>query len=176
MLEGLSRREPLVIVGIDPGTRSMGFGVVGRVRGQLRRVDHGAFQPPRDGTTAQKLHYLFEQVRALIAHHGPDLVALEQTFFHKNPQSTLRIGEARAVVLVAAADKGVPVIEYPTRLVKKSVTGFGGAEKLQVQEAVARELRLESLPTPHDAADALALALCALFDPALDPRFQVEGK
>ncbi len=175
MTPDLSRRDPLVAVGIDPGTRVMGFGVVGRVRGRLRRVDHGTFRPDPDLTHPLKLHFLFEQVRALVAHHRPDLLALEQTFFHKNAQSTLRIGEARAVVLVAAAGQGIPVFEYPTRLVKKSVTGFGGADKVMMQEMVARELELSEIPTPHDAADALALAICALLDPALDPRFQAAG-
>jgi crossover junction endodeoxyribonuclease RuvC len=163
---------PIVAAGIDPGTRTMGFGVVGRVSTGFARVDHGTFRPGADSTHAERLLFLFKRVKALLDHHRPDVLALEQTFFHKNPQSTLRIGEARAVVLVASADCGVPVVEYAPRHVKRAVTGHGGADKVLVQEMVARELNLDAIPTPHDAADALALALCVLNDPVFDPRFQ----
>jgi crossover junction endodeoxyribonuclease RuvC len=162
---------PVVAAGIDPGTRSMGFGVVGRVSGGFARVDHGAFRPSPGMSHPERLRFLFMRVKALLDHHRPDVLALEQTFFAKNAQSTLRIGEARAIVFVASAECGVPVVEYAPRTVKRSVTGHGGADKVQVQEMVARELNLDALPSPHDAADALALALCVLYDPALDPRF-----
>jgi crossover junction endodeoxyribonuclease RuvC len=163
---------PIVAAGIDPGTRTMGFGVVGRVNGGFARVDHGTFKPGQDSTHAERLRFLFRRVKALLDHHRPDVLALEQTFFAKNPQSTLRIGEARAIVLVASAECGVPVVEYAPRAVKRAVTGHGGADKELVQEMVARELGLDAVPAPHDAADALALALCVLNDPVFDPRFQ----
>ncbi|HYC76553.1 MAG TPA: crossover junction endodeoxyribonuclease RuvC [Planctomycetota bacterium] len=170
-LSELLARDPLVVVGIDPGTRSMGYGVVGRRRGAMMRVDHGAFRPPADADVGARLCFLFERLRALFAHHAPDVISLEQTFFGKNPQSTLRIGEARAVVILAAGERSVPVVQYPTKTAKRSVTGAGSADKALVQQMVAADLGLPSLPEPHDAADALALALCALRDPALDPRF-----
>jgi crossover junction endodeoxyribonuclease RuvC len=163
---------PIVAAGIDPGTKTMGFGVVGRVIGGFTRVDHGTFRPEQGSSCAERLRYLFLHVKALLDHHRPDVLALEQTFFHKNAQSTLRIGEARAIVLVASAECGVPVVEYAPRVVKRAVTGHGGADKILVQEMVARELGLDAVPTPHDAADALALALCVLNDPVFDPRFQ----
>lgn len=168
----LARRDPLVVVGIDPGTRTMGFGVVGRRGGRTLRVDHGAFRPPADADVGARLFFLFERLRALLAHHAPDLVSLEETFFAKNPQSTLRIGEARAVVLLAAGERRIPVLQYPTKVAKRSVTGTGSADKALVQQMVAADLGLAELPEPHDAADALALALCALRDPRLDPRFR----
>jgi crossover junction endodeoxyribonuclease RuvC len=150
----------------------MGFGVVGRIATGFARVDHGAFRPTADMSHPERLRFLFHRVKALLDHHRPDVLALEQTFFAKNPQSTLRIGEARAIVFVASAECGVPVVEYSPRSVKLSVTGFGGADKILVQEMVARELNLDAIPSPHDAADALALALCVLHDPAFDPRYQ----
>lgn len=150
----------------------MGFGVVGRVQGGFARVDHGTFRPSSEMTHPERLRFLFMRVKALLDHHRPDVLALERTFFHKNPQSTLRIGEARAIVFVASAECGVPVVEYAPRAVKLAVTGHGGADKVLVQEMVGRELNLDAAPSPHDAADALALALCVLNDPAFDPRFQ----
>jgi crossover junction endodeoxyribonuclease RuvC len=107
-----------------------------------------------------------------LAHHTPDLVALEAAFFAKNAQSTLRIGEARATVLLAAGQRRVPVLQYPPKVAKRAVTGAGSADKALVQQMVAADLGLAALPEPHDAADALALALCALRDPRLDPRFR----
>jgi crossover junction endodeoxyribonuclease RuvC len=150
----------------------MGFGVVGRVNGGFARVDHGTFRPGPELSYPERLRFLFLRVKALLDHHRPDILAVEQTFFHRNAQSTLRIGEARAIVFVASAECGVPVVEYSPRSVKLSVTGHGGADKNLVQEMVARELNLDAIPSPHDAADALALALCVLNDPVLDPRFQ----
>lgn len=167
----LARRDPLVVVGIDPGTRVMGFGVVARRRGALLRVDHGVFRTDPTVPMPNRLLGLFRDVRALLAHHKPDLVSIEQAFFSKNPQSAFRIGEARAVVLVAAAEAGLAVLEYPTAVAKRSVTGHGRADKADVQEMIARLLGLATLPEPHDAADALALAVCALHDPRLDARF-----
>jgi crossover junction endodeoxyribonuclease RuvC len=162
---------PIVAAGIDPGTRTMGFGVVGRVNGGFARVDHGTFRPGQELSHPERLRFLFLRVKALLDHHRPDILAVEQTFFHRNAQSTLRIGEARAIVFVASAECGVPVIEYTPRSVKLAVTGHGGADKNLVQDMVARELNLDAIPSPHDAADALALALCVLNDPVLDPRF-----
>ncbi len=168
----LAARDPLVVVGIDPGTRSMGFGVVGRVRGRVMRVDHGAFRPPDKAEIGERLFFLFERLRALLLHHAPDLIALEESFFAKNAQSTLRIGAARAVVLLAAGERKIPVLQYPTKVAKRAVTGTGSADKGLVQQMVAADLGLTEFPEPHDAADALALALCALRDPRLDPRFR----
>lgn len=171
-LPDLRTRKRLVVAGIDPGTRVMGFGVVGRVGGRVIRVDHGAFRPPRDGDVGARLFSLFTSLRALVGHHKPDLLSLEKTFFAKNAQSTLRIGEARAIVLLVAEEAGIPVLEYPPTVAKRAVTGSGAADKPTVARMVAADLGLAELPQPHDAADALALALCALRDPRLDPRFR----
>jgi crossover junction endodeoxyribonuclease RuvC len=150
----------------------MGFGVVGRIHGGFARVDHGTFRPGGELSHPERLRFLFLRVKAMLDHHRPDVLAVEQTFFAKNPQSTLRIGEARAVVFIASAECGVPVIEYAPRAVKRSVAGHGDADKEMMQEMVARQLNLDAIPSPHDAADALALALCVLTDPVFDARFQ----
>lgn len=164
-------RDPLVVLGIDPGTYVLGFGVVGRTSGRLVEVDHGVFRPPASAPIGARLRHLKEGLERVLAHHRPHVVALEEAFVQRNVQSALRIGEARAVVLLAAAEHDIPLVQYPTATVKKSVCGHGGAGKPAVQELVSRHLGLAAPPSPHDAADALALALCLLFDPRLDPRF-----
>ena len=168
----LCRIDPLIVVGIDPGTRAMGYGVIGRRGRQHVEVDHGAFRPPTGAADiASRLLSLRDDLRRLLDHHRPHVVSLEEAFLAKNVQSTLRLGEARAVVLLTAAERSIPVVQYPTAVAKKAVTGHGGATKEVVQDLVRRHLDLAAAPTPHDAADALALGLCLLFDPRLDPRF-----
>lgn len=163
----LNRRHPLIVAGIDPGTYVLGFGIVGRSGQELRAVDFGTFSPPRSADTAARLLFLKKEVSRLLDHHRPDVVALEQVFVKINVQSALRVGEARACVLLAAAECGIPVVQYPTATAKKRVCGHGGAVKTSVQAMVQHHLSLEVVPEPHDAADALALALCLLFDPML---------
>ncbi len=168
----LSGRDPLVVAGIDPGTACMGFGVVARSKDTLTLIDHGVFEPPRKAGLTERLHFLFSCVKQLLEHHKPDVVSLEQAFHHKNIQSALRLGEVRGVVHVAAAGMDIPVMEYASSVAKKSVAGHGGASKEAVAAMVAEQLSLSAPPESHDAADALALALCLLHDPQLDPRFK----
>lgn len=160
-----------MVVGIDPGTWCLGFGVVGRIGGGLRLVDHGAFRAGAGLSIAERLRHMHACVCRLLDHHRPDVLALEQAFLQKNVQSALRLGEVRGTILLAAAARELPVVEYPTAVAKKSVTGHGGASKEEVRFMVMEELALETPPEPLDATDALALALCLLHDPALDPRF-----
>lgn len=168
----LARTDPLVVLGIDPGSRTLGFGVVGRRGRSLIEVDHGAFKAPGSATAIeQRLLAIAEGVGRLIDHHRPDVIALEEAFVRENVQSALRLGEARGMVLLRAAERGCPVVQYPTAVAKKAVCGHGGASKELVAEMVTEHLQLSSVPKPHDAADGLALALCLLFDPRLDARF-----
>lgn len=169
--DSLGTRDPLVVCGVDPGTYALGFGIVGRRRGKFLAVDHGVFRPPAKAVIGDRLLHLMDGIAKLLDHHRPDVVALEQAFVKVNVQSALRIGEARAVVLLAAAERAIPVVQYPTATVKKSVSGHGGATKAAIQTMVAQQLGLAEIPTPHDAADGLALALCFLYDPRFDPRF-----
>ena len=167
----LAGRDPLVVAGIDPGTQRMGYGVVARIGDELKVLDHGVFRiPPGTGLSA-RLCRLHVAVLELLRHHKPDVVSLELAFHHRNVQSALRLGEVRASVHIAAHSLGLPVFEYAPAVAKKSVTGHGGSTKEVVGKMVAEQLGLAEVPEPHDAADALALALCLLYDPALDPRF-----
>lgn len=167
----LRQKSPLIVAGFDPGTATMGFGVVARVDGKLHHVDHGALKADRTASISARLLTLSRGLEAVLAHHRPDAVVVEEAFVKKNPQSALRLGEVRGVILLSAERLGIATWDYPTATVKRSVTGHGGAEKSLVQTYVAQSLALAELPTPTDASDALALCLCFFAEPGLDPRY-----
>jgi len=150
----------LRILGIDPGTRVVGWGMVRHDGSRIVAVGHGTVSPGRSLSYPQRLRVIFEGVRDHIAEHQPDAVAVEKVFAGKNVSSALKIGEGRAVVLLAAALAGLPVAEYAPAVVKKSVVGSGAAHKSQVAEMVRVVLGLAEVPTPDDASDALAIAIC----------------
>jgi crossover junction endodeoxyribonuclease RuvC len=149
----------------------MGFGIIARTRGKLSAIDYGVCRTGKDDTLTERLVMLRTFLCRLLEHHNPDVVALEQVFMRKNVQSALRVGEARAMVLLGVGERGLPVIEYPTATAKRAVSGHGGATKEHIQVMVRDQLGLSEIPEPHDAADALALAICLLHDPRLDPRY-----
>ncbi len=122
-------------------------------------MECGVIRPPSRAPLAERLHAIFEELTALIARHRPDVLAVESVFVHKNVRSALVLGHARGVVLLAAARAGIPVAEYPPATIKKAVVGAGAATKAQVQQMVARILRLRTPPQPSDAADGVAVAL-----------------
>jgi crossover junction endodeoxyribonuclease RuvC len=148
------------ILGIDPGTLVVGYGVVEDDGVRLAALAYGVVRAPRRGEISSRLHAIHRELRSLIEGHRPDVVALERVFFGKSASAALRIGEGRGVVLLTASIHGVPVSEYAPAEVKRSVAGSGAAAKDQVQEMVRRILSLEELPEPADAADALALCIC----------------
>lgn len=151
----------MIVLGIDPGTASLGFGVVERVGGGLREVDHGCLVTTPDEPLPQRLLKIHRCVTDLIATHRPTLVAVERLFFSRNAQTALGVGHARGVVLLAAAEAGLPVREATPSEVKTAVSGSGTAGKEQVGRMVSVILSLAAVPTPDDAADALAIAIWA---------------
>ena len=146
------------ILGIDPGIVRVGWGVVD-AGASIQLVDFGTVKSDRETPHAERLLSIFEGVREVIERTEPDVVAVEEVFVGKSPRSTLSSGEGRGACILAGATAGLPVVEYPAAVVKVAVTGNGRAAKTQVQAMVARLLRLDSAPTPHDAADALAVAI-----------------
>jgi len=150
----------VIILGIDPGTATMGYGIVERTGGSLRAVDYGAFTTSADLPLPERLAAIHSCVVELIETHHPDLVAVERLFFSKNAQSAFGVGQARGVVLLAAAQAGIAVREATPNEVKMGVTGYGNADKDQVGRMVAVILQLTEVPTPDDTADALAIAIC----------------
>ncbi len=146
------------LIGLDPGLRLTGWGVIDVEGNRLRHVAHGVVKVPSTGTLAERLHLLFDGVAAIVEMQRPVEAAVEETFVNVNPGSTLKLGQARGVVMLAPARAGLPVFEYATNLVKKSVVGTGHAEKHQVAMMVGR--LLPGVVATADAADALAVAIC----------------
>ena len=138
----------------------MGYGIVERTGGHLREVDYGVLTTSPDMALPDRLLAIHAHVAELIETHHPDLVAVERLFFSKNAQSAFGVGQARGVVLLAAAQAGVPVREATPNEVKLGVTGYGNADKGQVARMVTVILGLAEVPTPDDAADALAIGIC----------------
>jgi crossover junction endodeoxyribonuclease RuvC len=156
------------VVGIDPGTAACGYGIVQGSGGRLRELGHGWWRTRAGERPELRLKTIFDGVAELIAEHRPDAVALEESFVGADARTALSVGQARGVVLVAAANAGLPCTEYAPSRVKQSVCGYGRAEKAQVQRMVKAILGMDELPTPDHAADALAVAIChALAPPAL---------
>jgi crossover junction endodeoxyribonuclease RuvC len=148
------------ILGIDPGTKVMGYGVIETENDDVALVDYGAIIPPEKEAIAVRLSHIFKELQNVIARHRPDAVAVEQPFIAKNVKSALAIGRAQAVALLAAADRGIPAYEYTPREVKQRVANYGASSKEQIQEMVRLQLGLGEVPQPDDAADALAVAIC----------------
>jgi crossover junction endodeoxyribonuclease RuvC len=147
------------VVGVDPGTARMGWGVVeGEEEPCL--VAYGTLTTPAGRPLAVRLQTLYQELRAIIARYQPDTAALEELFFARNVRTAFAVGQARGVALVVLAEAGLTVHEYSPLEVKQAVTGYGAAEKAQVQEMVRALLSLAVIPRPDDAADALAVALC----------------
>ena len=148
------------ILGIDPGTKVMGYGVIETENDDVALVDYGAIVPPEKEAIAVRLSHIFKELQNVISRHRPDAVAVEQPFIAKNVKSALAIGRAQAVALLAAADRGLPAYEYTPAQVKQRVANYGASSKEQIQEMVRLQLGLPEVPRPDDAADALAVAIC----------------
>ncbi len=147
------------IVGLDPGLRNTGWGIVESAGNRLGHVAAGVVHAPLDAPLAVRLVALFLQIGEVIDRYRPDEAAVEESFVNRNPSSTLKLGVARGVVLLAPAERGLPVAEYSANLIKKAVVGAGHAEKAQVQMMVRRLLPGAAI-SEADAADALAVAIC----------------
>lgn len=149
----------IITIGIDPGTAILGYGVIAG-DGDARLIDYGVFETAKDREMPDRLVILYDAVTRLIAEHDPDELAVEQLFFARNVTTAIAVGQARGVVLLAAAQQGVPVAEYSPSEIKSAIVGYGKADKRQMQEMVRIMLGLDAVPQPDDAADALAIALC----------------
>jgi crossover junction endodeoxyribonuclease RuvC len=146
------------VLGIDPGTAALGYGIVERTGGRLREVDHGCLTTSPDSSLPERLLAIHALVDELISLHEPDVVGVERLFFSRNVQTALAVGQARGVVLLAAAEHSLPVREATPSEVKSAVAGYGAADKEQVGRMVQLVLGMSERPRPDDAADALAIA------------------
>lgn len=150
----------MVILGIDPGVGTIGFGVIEAQRGHNRLIQYGVITTPPGTPLDQRLLQIHEDMQKLLELFHPDEVAVEELFFSKNITTGISVAHGRGVILLALAEKGLPVYEYTPMQVKQSVAGYGKAEKKQVMLMTQRLLNMKQIPRPDDAADALALAIC----------------
>jgi crossover junction endodeoxyribonuclease RuvC len=148
------------IFGIDPGSERTGYGCVETLGSRHHLVICGSLSAPARSTFPEKLKYIHAGLVTLLATHRPDCVAVETIFYSRNVRSALKLGHARGIALLAASEAGLPVVEYAPAEIKRAVVGYGRAEKHQVQQMIKLLLGLDAPPSPHDAADALAVAIC----------------
>jgi crossover junction endodeoxyribonuclease RuvC len=150
------------VLGIDPGTVTMGYGVVEERDDEIALIDYGVLAVSERSPIGERLNYLYHELNGIIERQRPDSVAVEQPFVAKNARSALAIGRAQAVALLAAAGKGIPAHEYTPTQIKQRVANYGASSKEQIQNMVQLQLGLAEVPRPDDAADALAVAICHL--------------
>ncbi|HJM36595.1 MAG: crossover junction endodeoxyribonuclease RuvC [Dehalococcoidales bacterium] len=167
------------ILGIDPGTIALGYGVIDDSPGIIgtTMVDYGVIFTPVRSPIWERLRFLYRRLEEVVEHYRPDVVAIEQPFVAKNARSAIAIGQAQAVAILATSNQGITVYEYTPTQVKQRVADHGTSSKEQIQEMVKLHLGLHTIPQPSDAADALAVALCHLSETHLTNRLakQKEG-
>ena len=152
----------MLVLGIDPGTATTGYGLVRDAEAGPELVAYGTVTTPAGTPMPERLLTLYRELKQLLAFHRPETGAVEKLFFQKNVSTAMTVGQARGVALLALAEAGISVGEYNPRDVKQAVAGYGGADKRQMQHMVRAILNLTDLPRPDDAADALAVAICHL--------------
>lgn len=153
----------MIVIGIDPGTATTGFGIIDEDNdGNFRTLDFGVITTAPHQPLENRLKTIYDSVTSLILLHQPQSGAVEKLFFKNNVTNAISVGQARGVVLLAMVTNGVTVYEYSPAEVKSAISGYGNAEKSQVQAMVKAILGLDDIPRPDDAADALAIAICHL--------------
>lgn len=153
----------MLALGLDPGTATTGYGLVRMLNdSSLQVVEFGIISTPKDLDQAKRLSMLYHRLNEILTAFKPETSAVEKLFFQKNISTAIAVGQARGVMLLALSEAGLPIGEYTPNEVKQAVTGYGSADKRQVQEMVRIQLSLDSIPKPDDAADALAIAICHL--------------
>jgi len=150
----------MIILGIDPGTAIIGYGIIEKLSDKLKVIEYGCITTKTEYSTAERLDQLDQELIKLIKKHKPDKMAVEDIFFFKNLKTVIKVSQARGVILMRGARIKIPIFEYTPLQVKQAVTSYGRADKKQVQEMVKLLLKLKEIPKPDDAADALAIAIC----------------
>ncbi len=152
----------MIILGIDPGTIIMGYGIIADQDDEVTLINYGALTTKAGSPMPERLSYLYNHLTEIVSRHHPDTMAVETPFIARNVKSALAIGRAQAIAILAAANQGIPVYEYTPAQIKQRVANYGASSKEQIQEMVRLQLGLTEAPQPSDAADALAVALCHL--------------
>ena len=150
----------MIILGIDPGLATTGYGVVEKKGNSFKLIEYSTIITSSDKNDVDRLSVLYEELLSLIDKFKPEQIAVEELFFNKNVKTAIRVGQARGVILLAGSQQGIEVAEYTPLQVKQAVVGYGRASKKQVQQMVKALLNLKEIPKPDDAADALAISIC----------------
>lgn len=167
--------DPIITLGIDPGSRVLGFGLVSKSGNRLKGLEHGILKFNTDTEANERLVEIYQKVRKLVDTHRPHHVAIEKIFFAKNVISALKLGQARGVALLAVLEAGIPVFEYSPNEVKSSTVGHGHADKQQVAKMISLLLGIHDFETA-DASDALAIAVCHLQSFSIRARIMQAGR
>jgi len=165
----------LIVLGIDPGTATTGYGLIGKNNSSLQVIDFGVIETSPKEESHYRLRRIHERLKDLIKEFSPTDMAVEQLFFNTNTTTAITVGQARGIALLAAASFGISLGEYTPLQVKQAVTGYGGARKNQVQQMVKTVLGLAEIPRPDDAADALAIAICHINSTGLLNKIKAMG-
>ena len=150
----------MIIIGIDPGYAIVGIGVIRYENNKFRILEYDAITTPAGMAVPERLRHIYERINEFLDKYKPDAVAIEELFFNNNAKTAIAVGQARGVLLVSAAIRDIPICEYTPLQIKQAVTGYGRADKTQMQTMVKMLLNLNHIPKPDDAADALAVAIC----------------
>ena len=150
----------MIILGIDPGTAIIGYGLIKKSNDKIKIIEYGCIETDPKFSTAERLNILDKELTKVIKKHKPNKAAIEDIFFFKNLKTVIKVSQARGVILARIAKMKIPVFEYTPLQIKQAVTSYGRAEKKQVQQMVKLLLNLKEIPKPDDAADALATAIC----------------
>jgi crossover junction endodeoxyribonuclease RuvC len=150
----------VIIAGIDPGSSLIGFGLIEKQKNNYSPIDFGKIEIAKELAVEKKLHILFQTLSKWLSKQKPDYLAVEQLYFTRNVKTAMQVAQSRGVILLVGAELNIPIAEYTPLQVKQAVTGYGKAQKTQIQQAVKLILRLNEIPKPDDVADALAVAIC----------------
>ncbi len=164
------------VLGIDPGSETLGWGVVEGSGSRYKCVEFGTVRSNTKLAFSKRLHTIFDGVAELIDRFAPDAISVEDAFYSTNVKVAVKLGQVRGVVLLLAEQRGLEIAEYAPRLIKQTVVGYGNAEKQQVGEMVKILLSLKAVPKPHDAADALAIAICHIHHSGVAARIKKASK
>jgi crossover junction endodeoxyribonuclease RuvC len=156
------QRNSRRIIGIDPGVATTGWGIVDLIDGDLKVVDYGIIETSKENSHADRLCEIYDDLKSLLVKFNPEYAGVEQLLFYNNAKTASAVGEARGVVLLTLKQLGVNIIECTPLQMKQSITGYGQADKKQVQENIKRIFEMDEIPKPDDAADALGIAITTL--------------
>lgn len=164
----------MIILGVDPGTATTGYGLIKEEKGKISLIDYGSIETSSETESPKRLDEIFEGLCEVIKKYRPDEAAIEELFFAANVKTAIAVGHARGVLVLACEKSKLPVFEYTPLQIKQALIGYGRAEKKQIQEMVKVFLNLKEIPKPDDAADALAVAICHIHSRRMNARINTD--